>query len=84
VLLLDLGNEFCLALATGEIRCAGAGRGGDADRRVSELAQRLGIDYQDLCQKRILHLMNAEEVTQLAREGVDFQLHTQRHRVPRN
>jgi peptidoglycan/xylan/chitin deacetylase (PgdA/CDA1 family) len=58
--------------------------GDQKDQIAGRLAQRLGIDYQDLCRKRILHLMKEEEVNQLAREGVDFQLHTHRHRTPRN
>lgn len=58
--------------------------GEQKDQIACRLAERLGIDYQGLRRKRILHLMNADEVRQLAREGVDFQLHTHRHRVPRN
>jgi peptidoglycan/xylan/chitin deacetylase (PgdA/CDA1 family) len=58
--------------------------GEQRDQVACRLAQRLGIDYRDLCQKRILQLMNADEVRQLAREGVDFQLHTHRHRLPRD
>ena len=56
--------------------------GEERDLIATRLAQRLGIDYQRLRQKRILQLMNLEEVKELAAEGVDFQLHTHRHRTP--
>src|SRR6266567_4047042 len=56
--------------------------GGDRDQIAANLAHRLGIDYQELRAKRILQLMNLEEVKHLALEGVDFQLHTHRHRTP--
>jgi hypothetical protein len=49
---------------------------------ASGVAQRLGIDYQELRAKRMLQLMNVDEVKELAAEGVDFQLHTHRHRAP--
>jgi len=48
------------------------------------LAKLLDIDYALLLSKRILQLMNTQEIAQLAREGVDFQLHTHRHRVPKD
>jgi len=56
--------------------------GEEKDQIAASLAERLGIDYQKLRQKRILQLMNREEMKQLAAEGVDFQLHTHRHRTP--
>jgi peptidoglycan/xylan/chitin deacetylase (PgdA/CDA1 family) len=56
--------------------------GEEKDQVAARLAERLGIDYQKLRQKRILQLMNREEMKQLAAEGVDFQLHTHRHRTP--
>jgi peptidoglycan/xylan/chitin deacetylase (PgdA/CDA1 family) len=56
--------------------------GEQKDQIAASLAERLGIDYQKLQQKRILQLMNREEIKQLAAEGVDFQLHTHRHRMP--
>ncbi len=52
----------------------------------NELAKRLagglGIDYAALTAKRILQLMNRREVADIAKNGVDVQLHTHRHRTP--
>jgi peptidoglycan/xylan/chitin deacetylase (PgdA/CDA1 family) len=58
--------------------------GEQRDEIAARLAQRLGIDYPELRAKRILQLMNRQEVKQIAAEGVDFQLHTHRHRTPLN
>lgn len=46
------------------------------------LADVLEIDYSVLLAKRILHLMNEEELAEVAANGVDVQLHTHRHRTP--
>lgn len=46
------------------------------------LARAAGIDYAELVRKRILQLLRPHEVTELAEQGVDFQLHTHRHRTP--
>jgi peptidoglycan/xylan/chitin deacetylase (PgdA/CDA1 family) len=52
----------------------------------NELAQRLAaileIDFATLVAKRIIQLMNAKELAQVAADGVDVQLHTHRHRTP--
>jgi len=48
-------------------------------RRLADL---LGVDYADLVQKRILQLMGTQEIAELSRDGVDFQLHTHRHCMP--
>jgi peptidoglycan/xylan/chitin deacetylase (PgdA/CDA1 family) len=56
--------------------------GEQKDQVAARLAQKLGIDYQSLRDKRILQLMNQQEIQQLAEAGVDFQLHTHRHRTP--
>jgi peptidoglycan/xylan/chitin deacetylase (PgdA/CDA1 family) len=56
--------------------------GHEKDQVAARLAQRLGIHYEELREKRILQLMNRDEVGELASEGVDFQLHTHRHRTP--
>jgi peptidoglycan/xylan/chitin deacetylase (PgdA/CDA1 family) len=54
------------------------------DEIASRLAAALKIDYQLLKTKRILHLMNGEELQDIARHGIDLQLHTHRHRTPDN
>jgi peptidoglycan/xylan/chitin deacetylase (PgdA/CDA1 family) len=51
---------------------------------ASRLAKLLEVDYAEVLSKRILQLMNPREIAQLAREGVDFQLHTHRHRMPKD
>jgi peptidoglycan/xylan/chitin deacetylase (PgdA/CDA1 family) len=52
------------------------------DELAGRLAKFLGIDYEELVGKRILQLMNARELQEIARDGVDIQLHTHRHRTP--
>jgi peptidoglycan/xylan/chitin deacetylase (PgdA/CDA1 family) len=56
--------------------------GRQKDDVAAGLAKRLCIDYAGLRAKRVLQVMNSEEVKQLGAEGVDFQLHTHRHRMP--
>ena len=53
----------------------------EKDGLLARLAGRLDLDYQDLCQKRIMHLISPEEARALAARGVDLQYHTHRHRV---
>lgn len=48
------------------------------------VAQALGMNYQDLLRKRILQLMTSSEIRELAGKGIQFELHTHRHRTPRN
>jgi peptidoglycan/xylan/chitin deacetylase (PgdA/CDA1 family) len=56
--------------------------GHQKDGLAARLAQFLGIDYQALIGKRMLQLMSASELQEVARNGVDIQLHTHRHRTP--
>jgi len=55
-------------------------------RQKNELAARLsailGIDYATFVAKRILQLMTEQEVAEVARNGVDVELHSHRHRTP--
>src|SRR5439155_7751018 len=59
-------------------------RGLEKNEVACRLAGLLDIDYARLLQKRILQLMTAQEMAELSRDGVDFQLHTHRHRMPKD
>jgi peptidoglycan/xylan/chitin deacetylase (PgdA/CDA1 family) len=56
--------------------------GCDKNEIARKLAVILGVDFDALTAKRILQLMNAREVAEIAKDGVDVQLHTHRHRAP--
>ncbi len=49
---------------------------------LKQLAHAVGFDSCELTRKRLFHLMSPDEIRELARAGVDFQLHTHRHRTP--
>lgn len=52
------------------------------DELAEEFAEALGVDYQGLLRQRLFHLMNPSEIAEMAKAGIDFQLHTHRHRTP--
>jgi len=56
--------------------------GREKNEVASRLAQALRVDYVDLTSRRILQLMNGQEIAEIAKDGVDVQLHTHRHRTP--
>jgi peptidoglycan/xylan/chitin deacetylase (PgdA/CDA1 family) len=56
--------------------------GKQKDDLAAAFADIIGFDYEAFCKKRLFQLMNPEEVAAMARAGVDFQLHTHRHRTP--
>lgn len=49
---------------------------------AEQLAGAVGVDYGQLVRKRVLQLLRPQEISDLAKHGVDFQLHTHRHRTP--
>ncbi len=56
----------------------------DKDCLLQRLAEAAGTDYGEMRRKRLLHIMNAREVREMAAAGIDFQLHTHRHRTPQD
>jgi peptidoglycan/xylan/chitin deacetylase (PgdA/CDA1 family) len=67
------------------LRQHASARGLDADGKtelVARLARQLDVDFDALVRRRLLHLMTPAEVSELGRRGIDFQLHTHRHRTP--
>jgi peptidoglycan/xylan/chitin deacetylase (PgdA/CDA1 family) len=57
-------------------------RASDECEFARRLAELLELDYDEIIHNRLLHIMNPQEVAALAARGVDFQLHTHRHRLP--
>jgi peptidoglycan/xylan/chitin deacetylase (PgdA/CDA1 family) len=51
---------------------------------LGDIAARLGIDWGSIVRSRLFHLMSTSEVVDVARRGFDVQLHTHRHRTPRD
>ena len=62
----------------GEAQLDEAGRS-ELSRR---LAERLGVDYEQIVRSRVLSLMNQTEIREAMKGGADIQLHTHRHRLP--
>jgi len=56
--------------------------GKQKDELAAAFAEAIGFDYAAFCRERLFQLMTPEEVTEMARAGIDFQLHTHRHRTP--
>ncbi len=56
----------------------------EKDDLARAVASKLGVDYDALTASRMLQIMSPEEARQTAAAGIDLQLHTHRHRTPRD
>jgi len=82
---LDLRTEESREKIVAELLdlCAAQKLNGAQKNELAErLAKVLDVDYGELLAKRLFRVMSPQEIAQLAAEGVDFQLHTHRHRAP--
>ena len=89
--LLDLDGVFDLVSEAGRSRALDAIERyaienrlplAERDALLERLASQLGLPYETLASRRILQLMTPQEVSCLASDGIDVQLHTHRHRTP--
>jgi peptidoglycan/xylan/chitin deacetylase (PgdA/CDA1 family) len=54
----------------------------ERQRLAKALADSVEMDYQQIVDRRLFHLLNKDELSSLVKSGIDVQLHTHRHRVP--
>ena len=82
---MDLRNFTSQEAARREIQAFVRGQklsAEDKDAFASSLAAQLGVDFEALLEQRLMHNLNADEVSKLDAGGIDVQLHTHRHRTP--
>jgi peptidoglycan/xylan/chitin deacetylase (PgdA/CDA1 family) len=53
-------------------------------RILERLADEIGFDFPRFRNRRIMHVMSPDEACEVAAAGIDIQLHTHRHWVPRD
>jgi peptidoglycan/xylan/chitin deacetylase (PgdA/CDA1 family) len=56
----------------------------EKDELATEISRQIGFDLDALRERRSFYLMDKEELADLDPELVDIQLHTHRHRTPRD
>ena len=56
----------------------------EKDELAGKLARGLNVDYDFLLEKRIMQNLTPAEVTELSAKDIDVQLHTHRHRTPKD
>src|ERR1043166_955 len=56
----------------------------DKDELLTKLARALKVDYESLLAQRTLQNVTPAEVAEMAANGIDIQLHTHRHRTPKD
>jgi peptidoglycan/xylan/chitin deacetylase (PgdA/CDA1 family) len=84
---IDLRDTAAQEKALAEIKAFARSRKLSAEEKdalLASLAAQLKVDYEALIAERIMHNVTPEEVKELAAAGIDVQLHTHRHRTPRD
>jgi peptidoglycan/xylan/chitin deacetylase (PgdA/CDA1 family) len=81
---VDLRESEARSRAESSVIAVGEGKNSE-DARVSLsrlLGRLLEVDYERLASARTFNIVTTDEARALARNGVDLQLHTHRHRLP--
>lgn len=84
---VDLSDDGARAAALDELRKHALENKLSAEEKdalMASVAEQLKIDYDAVLAKRLLHVLSPDEVKTLAAGGVDIQLHTHRHRTPKD
>ncbi|HJR58258.1 MAG TPA: polysaccharide deacetylase family protein [Vicinamibacterales bacterium] len=56
----------------------------DKHRMIEEMAAEVGFNLTLFRRRRLMHVMNPDEVREVAAAGIDIELHTHRHWVPKD
>lgn len=56
----------------------------EKDQLSRQLANEIGVDYENILARRLLHIMTPAEIACLDPNNVSVQLHTHRHRTPQD
>ncbi|HYT49060.1 MAG TPA: polysaccharide deacetylase family protein [Pyrinomonadaceae bacterium] len=56
----------------------------EKDSLLAKLAANINVDYEALLARRIMQNLAPSEVTEISAAGLDVQLHTHRHRTPKD
>ena len=81
---LDLGDELTTerlmwqCIQYGEHECSEERR----HELLAEMSELLKVNLSEIWDSRMLSLMNPAEISDLAKNGIDIQLHTHRHHFP--
>jgi len=82
---IDLNQASARESALAEIRSFSREKKLSAEAKdalLASLAKHLNVDYDALLEHRVMHNLTSEEVSKLAKCGIEIQLHTHRHRTP--
>ncbi len=56
----------------------------EKNRFLQRLCDELGLDFSGFCEQRLFNLMTPDELREISDAGIDVELHTHRHRMPRD
>jgi peptidoglycan/xylan/chitin deacetylase (PgdA/CDA1 family) len=81
---LDLRSEASIETAAQRLKDVAIRDGlslADKNALLRRLAAAIGVDYEHIAARRLLQIMSPSDVRRLSDSGIDFELHTHRHRT---